>query len=212
MTGLRLSGWATLLSGIAGLFCFVFLILALSAPPPEAGTLRRESSWFLWQDWALIAQSLLLLPMIISMGKTNSHDRKIGLASRVGITGQLLVVLTTVLIFPGVTADMLYMAPMGLVGWWLLLVRRGPDVQSSRGQRILGLAAGIGLLSICAGFLVYAALVEPRIILRPLTTVELDAATWTPANILAHVGMAIGTLIGRSTYPIWTVLAGLSLL
>lgn len=104
---------------------------------------------------------------------------------------------------------MLYMAPIGLVGIWLLLVNKKDDTLFSRAIVWAGTIAGLGLLLVGIGFVVYGSFVAPEVFTRPLTNAEIDAQSLTTPNLIAHICMAVGTLLGRVVYPIWTIALGL---
>jgi hypothetical protein len=123
-----------------------------------------------------------------------------------------LIVLVLLLRFANVTSDMLYMLPQGLVGVWLVVVNWRPAAPLSKGLARAGKIAGLGLSVIGVGFLIYAVLVAPIVFERPLTNAEADAQTWTLPNVIAHVCLALGMLIGRAVYPVWTLLLGRRLL
>ena len=93
-----------------------------------------------------------------------------------------------------------------------LLFERGISgrlsVQLGRGVLWLGRISGFGLILIGLGFVIYGVFVAPRVFAGPLSNAEIDAQTWTTANILAHMLMAAGTLLGRALNPFWLLLLG----
>ncbi|GAC1612993.1 MAG: hypothetical protein NVS3B27_09740 [Novosphingobium sp.] len=125
-----------------------------------------------------------------------------------GLVAQVGVVITSALLFNQSVSDMLYMGPIGLVGIWMLTVNHRDDNVFSRGLVWSGRIAGIGLLTVGIGFLIYGAFVAPAVFVRPLTNAEIDAQTLTFANLIAHICMAAGTILGRLVYPIWTLALG----
>ena len=100
------------------------------------------------------------------------------------------------------------MAPIGLVGLWLLRFNRRDDALTSRALALSGRIAGIGLCAIGLGFVIYGLTVAPAVFIRPLAPDEIDAQSLTPGNLVAHILMAAGTLIGRTIYPFWTIALG----
>jgi NAD/NADP transhydrogenase beta subunit len=207
-------GRSTLASGVVGIIGFAFLVAALVAPTPVDSVTRRYPILFLWQDGWLIAQTLLLIPAVFAVRRLMRQDnaRADQTTFLLGMAGLLLVALTLALIFTGTASDMLYMAPQGCVGLWLVLANRGLRGSLPRLLTRLGFVAGIGLMIVALGFATYALLVEPRILTGPLSNAEIDAATWSTANIGSHIELAVGTLMGRSTFPVWTILLGRELL
>jgi hypothetical protein len=203
-----------LFSGVAGLLGFALLLAALLAPTPSPDTMRRETNLFLWQDAGVIVQALTMLP--VTWGIYRLSLRRDGGSSRewliLGLFAQSSLVFASALIFTGTVSDMLYMAPIGLVGMWLLLVNRSGNGIASSAVVWLGRAAGAGLLIIAVGFVIYGIFIAPAVFLRPLSNAEIDAQSLTPANLVAHVCMAVGTLLGRLVYPVWALLLGRRLL
>ena len=208
----RYTARLTVLSGLIGLVAVGCLIAALFAPTPSAHSMRRETNFFRWQDAGVILQALLMVPVTLGLYRLSTEARGLGnrLLAGLGVIAQIMLVICSSLIFTGTAADMLYMAPLGLVGIWLLAVSGGPSV--SRSVVWTGRIAGFGLLLIGIGFLIYGAFVAPAIFLRPLTNAEIDAQSLTTPNLVAHICMALGTLLGRLGYPIWALLMGRALL
>jgi hypothetical protein len=119
---------------------------------------------------------------------------------------------SSALIFSGTVSDMFYMLPQGLVGLWVVWISGRLSVPMGRGVFWLGRISGVGLILIGLGFVIYGVFVAPRIFVGPLSNAEIDAQTWTRANILAHLLMAAGTLLGRALNPFWLLLLGRRLL
>ena len=126
----------------------------------------------------------------------------------IGLFGQITLIVAAGLLFAGTVSDMLYMAPVGIVGLWLLLINRRNDALFSRTIVWTGRVAGLGLLLIGAGFIIYGAFVAPAVFVRPLSNAEIDAQSLTTPNLIAHICMAAGTLLGRLIYPIWVIVLG----
>jgi hypothetical protein len=206
----RRTGYIALLAGVIGLLAVGLLVAALAAPTPVANSMRRETSLFAWQNGALVLQSLAMIPVTLGLHrlaieKTSGRGLEIVV---LGLVAQVGLVLASVLLFVNLVSDMLYMAPIGLLGLWLLGVNREADEHLTGGVIWFGRIAGLGLLAVGLGFLIYGIFVAPAVFVRPLTSSEIDAQSLTPANLVAHVCMAAGTLFGRVVYPIWTILLG----
>jgi hypothetical protein len=199
-----------LLSGAIGLVAFAFLIAALAAPQPAPNSLRRETNFFRWQDAGVILQAIAMLPVTVGIYRVTELRAPdwSRLCVALGLFAQTALIVSSALIFTQTTSDMLYMAPVGLIGLWLLMVNRTRDGLVSTGVGWTGRVAGVGLLLIGAGFVVYGIFVAPAVFLRPLSNAEIEAQSWTQANVIAHIGMAAGTLLGRAVYPIWAILLG----
>lgn len=203
-------GRLALSCGLIGLIGFGLLVMALSTPPPSPGTLRRATDPFRWQDASIIIQSFLMLPVAFGLvsilrGKPATFGDPLVLFGLIAF-GSLCI--SSALIFSGTVSDMFYMLPQGLVGVWVVLVNGRLPVPLGRSVRWLGRISGFGLILIGLGFVIYGACVAPRIFAGPLSNAEIDAQTWTTANILAHMLMAAGTLLGRALNPVWLLLLG----
>jgi hypothetical protein len=208
-------GWTgrfAIIAGILGLIGTGLLIAALFAPTPSPNTMRRETNLFLWQDAFVIAQALAMIPVTLGIYRVTSRTAGAAGTLVLGLIAQAFLVITTSLIFTDTASDMLYMFGVGLVGIWLFLVtRRALDLSSSK-VMWTGRVAAFGLMLIGIGFLIYGVLVAPAVFVRPLTIPEIDAQTLTPANLISHLCLALGTLLGRVIYPVWTLLLGRALL
>ena len=203
-----------LLSGVIGLVAFAFLIAALAAPPPAPDSLRRETQLFRWQDAGVILQALTMVPVTLGIYRLTAmrSPEWSRLCVTLGLFAQAALIVSSALIFTNTTSDMFYMAPVGLVGVWLLLVNRKQDGIVSTAVAWTGRVAGFGLLLIGAGFVLYGIFVAPSVFIGPLSNAEIESQSWTQANIIAHIGMAAGTLLGRAVYPVWAILLGRHLL
>lgn len=210
----RIAGWFAVASGVLGVVAFGLLAAALIVPQPNPNTTRRFESLFLWQDSAVMLQTVLMAALTLSLYLVvrlySSSWSRLWLC--LGLLAQILLVLSLALLFAGVSSDMLYMAPQGLLGAWLILTNAMLAGVLSRSARLLGNVAGVGLMVIALGFLIFAIFVAPGIISGPLTNAQIDALPWSTPNQVAHIGMLAGTLFGLTTYPIWTLLLGRTLL
>jgi hypothetical protein len=205
----RRSGRFAVVAGFLGIIGTGLLIAALFAPTPAPGTMRRETVLFLWQDAFVILQGLAMIPVTLRLYRLRSdRDGAGGRTLALGLIAQVGVVITTALIFTDTVSDMLYMGPIGLVGLWVFLVNRPRVALTSPKVAWTGRVAALGLLLVGVGFLIYGALVAPTVFVRPLTTAEIDAQTLTLANLISHLCLAVGTLLGRVLYPIWIMLLG----
>ena len=206
----RSVGRLALISGLIGLIGFGFLVMALSTPPPSPGTLRRATDPFRWQDASIIIQSLMMLP--VSFGFISILRGKPATFSEPQVLFGLIafgtLCISSALIFSGTVSDMFYMLPQGLVGLWVVWVSGRLSVQLGHGVLWLGRISGFGLILIGLGFVIYGVFVAPRIFAGLLSNQEMDSKTWTPANILAHMLMAAGTILGRALNPFWLLLLG----
>jgi hypothetical protein len=72
----------------------------------------------------------------------------------------------------------------------------------------LGIVAGIGLVLISMFPIGYALFVDSAILHGPISDDDPTPAGTDRANGIVHILLAIGTLVGCSTYPVWTALSG----
>lgn len=209
-SNIRRTGQIALVSGLLGLLGVGLLIAALAAPTPAPDSMRRSTSLFAWQNAAVVLQALTMIPVTLGLFRVTSRSKPNDglLVVSIGLFGQLTLTLAAGLLFTGTVSDMLYMAPIGIVGIWLLLINLRDDEVFSRAVVWTGRIAGIGLLLIGVGFMIYGAFVASAVFVRPLSNAEIDAQSLTPPNLIAHICMAAGTLLGRLIYPIWTILLG----
>ena len=208
--GSRPIGRLALISGLIGVIGFGLLVMALSTPPPSPGTLRRATDPFRLQDASVSIQSLLMLPLAFGLvsvlrGKPATFSDPLVVLGLIAF-GTLCI--SSALIFSGTVSDMFYMLPQGLVGLWVVWISGRTSVSLGRDVLWLGRISGFGLILIGLGFVIYGVFVAPRIFVGPLSNAEIDAQTWTTANILAHMLMAAGTLLGRALNPFWLLLLG----
>lgn len=127
-------------------------------------------------------------------------------AAAVGFLG--LVVVLVLLSLVKIVADVLYMIPQGAVGLWLIVVCRKIAYGLPPGLRRLGIVAGVGLVVISLFPIGYALFVDSAILYGPVSDDDPVPPGTEKANGIVHMALAIGTLIGCSTYPIWSALAG----
>jgi hypothetical protein len=210
----HVAGCAALFAAGAGIIGFGFLIAALVAPTPSPTTLRRYADLFRWQDAGVLLQALAMVPVVLDLRRDRLQytPGSIDKVRMLGLVGQSALALVLILRFANVTSDMTYMLPQGVVGLWIIAVSQASTVGPSRLLVATGWAAGVGLLVVALGFIIYGALVAPTALLRPLSTAEIDAQALTTPNIIAHICLAIGTLLGRALYPLWTLVLAVSIL
>jgi hypothetical protein len=210
----RAGGWLAIASGLLGALAFGLLLAALIVPQPNSNTTRRFETLFLWQDGAVILQTVLMVALTLSLHALirSQSARWSRIWVGFGLLAQTLLLLSLLLLFAGVSSDMLYMAPQGLLGVWLIVTNALLAGVLGRSVRVTGQLAGLGLSVIGLGFLTFALFVAPAVLTGPLTSAQIDALPWNTPNQIAHIGMMVGTLVGLTTYPIWTLLLGRTLL
>jgi hypothetical protein len=205
----RLAGRLAILSGVFGIAAFACLILFLAMRPSAAGP---DTAHLLLRshDVGVILQSLCLIPFALALDAIARRDSRGSsrMTGAAGVTFLILVVVLMSLSLAKVVADVLYMIPQGAVGCWLIVVCRQVANGLPRGLRRLGIVAGLGLILVSVFPIGYALFVDPAMLHGPVGDDDPTPPGTDRANQVVHVALAIGTLIGCSTYPIWSALAG----
>jgi hypothetical protein len=207
LSGDQLAGRLALLSGAFGIMAFACLIVFLVMRPADqrvAHLLLRS------HDAGVVLQSLCLIPFAVvldAIARRHSlgSNRMIAVAA---VTFLTLVVALMSLSFAKVVADVLYMIPQGAVGAWLIVVGRQAANGLPTGLRRLGVVAGAGLLLISLFPIGYALFVDAAIFHGPISDDDPTPPGTHRANEIVHLALAVGTLMGCSTYPVWAALAG----
>ena len=205
----RLAGRLAILSGVIGLVAFACLVLFL-VTRPSAGDSHTSQVLLRSHDVGIILQSLCMMPFAFALDSIARRESP-GSSRARSVAGvaflALVVVLMSASLFK-VVADVLYMIPQGAVGVWLIVVCRQADNGLPRGLRMLGIVAGVGLILVAMFPIGYALFVDPAILRGPVGDDDPTPPGTDRANQIVHIVLAIGTLIGCSTYPIWCALAG----
>lgn len=205
----RLAGRLAIFSGAVGIAAFACLILFLVMRPSAADQLTSHLL-LRGHDVGVILQSLCLMPFALALDAIAREDSR--KSSRVtgaaAVCFLALIVVLVSLSLVKVVADVLYMVPQGAVGGWLIVTCRQTANGLPRGLRRLGIVAGVGLLLVTVFPIGYALFVDPAILRGPVSDDDPTPPGTDRANQIVHIALAIGTLIGCSTYPIWSALAG----
>ena len=209
LSGNRLAGRLAVISGVFGIAAFACLMAFLVMRPSEA---NQQPSHFLLRthDAGIILQSLCLIPFVLALDaivRQHSPGLSRGTVAAAVIFLVLIVVLM-LLSFVNIIADVLYMIPQGALGVWLIVVCRQSANGLPSGLRTLGVVAGIGLMLISLFPIGYALFVDPAILHGPIADNDPTPPGTDRANSIVHMVLALGTLIGCSMYPLWSVLAG----
>jgi hypothetical protein len=203
----RFVGWMAIASGIMGLIAFGFLVSGLI--PHWNIALWEEATLFRAHDAGVIVQFVLMIPGVYKLSELSSEQflEKSPSILILGMGALVLSVLLLALNFFYITADILYMVPQGAFGMWLMIVNRRTVKTLSKGLRRLGIIAGLGLFIVGSYPILFAALVDTLIFQGPSAKGYEPPAT--TANIVIHLMLMFGTLMGVTTYPIWNILIGL---
>jgi hypothetical protein len=215
------AGRALVLSGIIGLLAFASLFGALylretTADQQQwAAGLIQPGVWdllFRGHDLGVILQCLLLLPAALVLRR---HGTVAGPFWRspmafMGVSANLLLALSLVLVFVTQASDMLYMLPQAFVGAWIIAVCRARTPGLGKLLRGFGWVVGIGLVIVGLADIGIIAALGPSVmaIIGPVPK-QVDPVGVTSAlNAWSHVALDIGSLLGVPTLPIWSILAG----
>jgi hypothetical protein len=208
----RFAGWSAIASGVVGIIAFGFLIAALFGRISGG----NEQDWerlIRTHDMGVILQSIFMVPVVF-LFRPLDHLPSPGVSRATTMLGLLalsLIVLAVSLIFAHAVWDALYMIPQGLLGVWLIAVSQLGSTEMPRGLTRLGKVAGVGLVLVAAFPISYAIFVDPIGFHGPVPFDYVPPQA-TTANVIVHVVLLLGTVIGVAMYPIWSILFGRGLL
>ena len=209
----RSIGLYAIASGIIGAFAFGFLLTYLIIREKNFA----ESIYFLrCHDAGVILQFLFLIPvlkglfMLLKKQLFNVTQKTL----YIGMGSLLLTALFVLLTFPKIIADVLYLFPQGVFGIWIIYFNWHMKGILSKGLRWFGIIVGLGLILAGIFPVGYAIFVDTIILQIPAASYEAveRVPTDTNANIILHQIVAVGTLLGVVTLPIWSILLGWKLL
>ena len=204
----RSAGLYAIVSGIIGTFAFGFLVTYLIVREKNFA----QSIYFLrFHDFGAALQFLLLIPVVkglYSLLKKQYLD--VTQATLViGIGSLLFTALFLLLTTPKIIADVLYLFPQGIFGAWLVFFNWHMKGVLSKGLRWFGIIVGVGLILAGIFPVGYAIFVDTIILQIPAASDEaVQKIPETTANMILHQMVAVGTLLGVVTLPIWTIILG----
>lgn len=200
-------------SGVIGIAALLLLITAVTTR--TTWTISNQVNLlFRAHDVGEVLQFLLLIPFALGLRQLSRRAPPSLSKTTIawGIGAIFLVVLLLILGISKVVNDMFYMLPQGIFGAWLIVVNRRLTGLVPRWLRVCGCIVGIGLVLVGTVFPGLAAFVYPNMLKIPAVSVENDAFQNTAMNRFFHVMLAVGSVLGVVTLPIWTLLTGLRLL
>jgi hypothetical protein len=212
-SSMRKTGWLTVSSGIIGLVAIAFLIAAVTARTTWIIS-SRVYLLFRAHDIGVVLQFLLLIPLALGLQKLarrNHSDISSG-AITWGIGAISLVALLLILGVGKLVNDMFYMLPQGVFGAWLIFINVRLSGTLPRWLSFFGMIVGLGLLLVGTVFPGLAAFVYPNMWKIPAVPVDDETFRNTEINRVLHLILAVGSLLGVVTLPIWTILTGSKLL
>jgi hypothetical protein len=209
----RNTGRLAIASGVIGLVAFAFLIVAVTT----RSTWTLSSQVYLLfraHDLAVVLQFLLLIRVALELQKLSRQNHPgIGRPTVVlGISALCLVVLLVSLGACKVVNDMAYMLPQGLFGAWLIVANLRLSGLLPRWLRYFGMVVGFGLVLVGIVFPGLAVFVYPNMLKIPAVPVDDEVFQNTEINQILHVLLAIGSVLGVATLPVWSLLTGAKLL
>ena len=205
----RAAGWSAVAAGICGLAAFAFILAALFIRPDAK---RLGALMFRGHDVMATLQTLCMFAVVAALySLANRLERPMPrLAHRIAIAALLALMLALLLTLAHVLNDMLYMVPQGILGLWIIWVSRHFSGLLPRHIRWLGILAGTGLTLIGIFPIAFGIFVDPIVFGGPMPPDYKDVNS--TANLVVHIMLAIGTLIGLPLYPLWSLAVGRSLL
>ncbi|MDN3581808.1 hypothetical protein [Mucilaginibacter flavus] len=208
----RTAARAAIASGVAGIVAYVFLIgfLIVRSEDAQNGTMPIRV-----HDTFVILQFVFLIPVVVALFRL-IQERLSGISAlmlHIPITALCFTVLFLLLIFPKILADTLYMFPQGILGVWLVMACWRLKAIIPQWLRWFGIVVGFGLALVGLFPVGYAIFVDSVILHIPAPSDEVMAKipAETPANILIHQILYIGSFMGVLMLPIWTILIGVRL-
>lgn len=208
----RSAGRATIASGAIGIIAVGFLtaFLTYRGESREVGT-----SMLRFHDIGVSLQFLFLVPAAFALYRLSQQQSRAmsRLTLNIGVGALLLTALFLLLIFPKVVSDGLYMFPQGVFGVWLIAINGRLKDLLSRKIRWFGMIVGLGLVLVGIFFVGYCIFVSTILLWIPAASIEEgQKIPHTPANIVLHYFIWIGSFLGVLTLPFWTILLGRRLL
>ncbi|MDB5024222.1 MAG: hypothetical protein JWP78_1977 [Mucilaginibacter sp.] len=205
----RTAGRAAIASGMAGVIAIAFLITYLVVRDEN---IYKAIALMRFHDLALTIQMLLLIPVAIGLYKLSQQMPK-GISNGMLNAGIGMLLFTAVLLLLGifkVVSDVLYTAPQGFFGVWLIFVNWRLKRMLPIWLRLFGMVVGLGLALVGVFCIGYALFVDVIILRIPAATVEeVQKVPDTPANQILHQINWVGAPMGVLTLPFWALLLGL---
>lgn len=210
---MRKTGLLAVLSGAIGLLAIGFLIAAVTTRTTWSLS-SRVYLLFRIHDIGVVLQFLLLIPFALGLRKlSRGNARSIGSGGIAWGIGAISLVALLLLLGAGkLVNDMAYMLPQGIFGAWLILVNVRLSGSLPRWLRVFGMIVGCGLLLVGTVFPGLATFVYPNMWKIPAVPVDDETLSTTEINRILHLVLAVGSILGVVTLPVWTMLTGSKLL
>ncbi|MBB5055452.1 hypothetical protein HDF16_000121 [Granulicella aggregans] len=209
----RTRGWLAIASGVVGLIAFALLMAAVTSRTTWIPS-GRVYLLFRAHDVGVVLQFILWIPLAFGL-QTLSLQNAPSLSRGTitwGIAAISLVAVLLLLSVGKIVNDMFYMLPQGVFGAWLIVVNVRLSRLLPRWLRYFGIVVGLGLVLVGTVFPGLAVFVYPNMLRVPAVPVDDETLQQTEINRILHLVLAIGSLLGVVTLPIWTLLLGSRLL
>ena len=200
-------------SGVVGLIAFGLLMAAVTNRTTWIPS-GRVYLLFRAHDIGVVLQFVLWIPIAVGLRQLSRQDPP-GLSKGTitwGIAAISCVAVLLLLAAGKIVNDMFYMLPQGVFGAWLIVINVRLSALLPRWLRYFGMVVGLGLVLVGTVFPGLAAFVYPSMLRIPAVPVDDDMLQPTEINRILHLILAIGSLLGVVTLPIWTLLLGSRLL
>jgi hypothetical protein len=209
----RSVGRGAIASGVIGIVAYIFLIGFLLIRNQDA---QNAVLPIRVHDICVILQFIFLIPVVTALFKL-MQERSSNLSQamcNVGVGALGFTILFLLLIFPKLVADTLYMFPQGIFGVWLIIACWRLKKIFPNWLRWFGIIVGFGLTLVGLFPVGYGIFVDSVILHIPAPSDEVmnKIPGETPANIIVHQILYIGSFTGVLTLPIWTIFIGVNLL
>ena len=203
----KVAGAMAIVSGVLGLVSFAALMTYLTTQADtfiSSGIMPAAGRTLLTVDFlCAAAQALFFIPALLVLDSTPDVGRVPGLKLRpaLGLIALAGIAVLRVLsdIYPA-ASDILFMAPTGLLGLWMLGFCLRPPERTAVALRLLGGIAGLGLLLTGASFFFLGGL---------------EVFTHGPFAYANNETFHLGIRFGAPSfvlYPIWSSIMGIRLL
>jgi len=204
----RVAGRSAILSGVIGILAFAALVAYLATQVSkfaDTGVMPQAGKILISINYVGVAiQALCMIPVVFALDRlcgwrSGLRSRRLSRWARIVCVFALVVVIVVrLLIFvsPAVS-DILFMAPMGFVGVWLLVVNGLLKGVLPGWLRIVGWIAGAGLTVVGLDFFFNGGMAV------------FFHGPWAYAeDVPFHKGLAIGGLPGFILFPVWAIFVG----
>ena len=208
-SSLRRAGWAGIAAAVCGLAAFGFIVAALLI---RTDAQRMGALMFRWHDAMATIQTICMFAVVTALCSIAKQSQRPmpKIAYTWAIAALAVLVLALILTLAHVLNDMLYMVPQGIFGVWIVWLSRYLSGILPRHVKWIGIVAGVGLILIGTFPVAFGIFVD-RLVLRGPVPPDYQDVNNT-ANLVAHIILALGTLIGIPLYPVWSFSVGRTLL